>query len=252
MTLDFTLEKYKELCRAMKTREVLTFRDYVTRQDLPEKYVILRHDVDRKPGNALRMAKLEHELGIQSTYYFRMKPHTFKPDIIRQIADMGHEIGYHYETLDKAKGDPKRAIDIFDAELGEFRTVCTVDTICAHGNPLTKWNNESIWDQYSYSVYGISGEAFSVQDNKICYFTDTGRTWNWKYRRKDIVSNALGDDAEVVGTDDLIDFISRGNTDIIYIGAHPERWNDGIFGWSARLLEDKAMNIGKRLVFAFR
>ncbi len=241
-----------ELCRAMKTREVLTFRDYVTRQDLPEKYVILRHDVDRKPGNALRMAKLEHELGIQSTYYFRMKPHTFKPDIIRQIADMGHEIGYHYETLDKAKGDPKRAIDIFDAELGEFRTVCTVDTICAHGNPLTKWNNESIWDQYSYSVYGISGEAFSVQDNKICYFTDTGRTWNWKYRRKDIVSNALGDDAEVVGTDDLIDFISRGNTDIIYIGAHPERWNDGIFGWSARLLEDKAMNIGKRLVFAFR
>ncbi len=49
MSFDFTLTKYRELCRAMKTREVLTFRDYVTRQDLPEKYVILRHDPPPRP-----------------------------------------------------------------------------------------------------------------------------------------------------------------------------------------------------------
>jgi hypothetical protein len=48
------------------------------------KLVVLRHDIDRKPKNALRMAELEYELGIQSTYYFRF-PYTFKPEIIREI-----------------------------------------------------------------------------------------------------------------------------------------------------------------------
>ena len=64
--------------------------------------VVLRHDIDRKPMNALRMAELEYELGIQSTYYFRF-PCTFKPEIIRKIRDLGHEVGYHYEVLSKAK-----------------------------------------------------------------------------------------------------------------------------------------------------
>jgi len=45
------------------------------------------------------MARLENELGIKATYFFRTIPHTFKPEIIKEIAGMGHEIGYHYENL---------------------------------------------------------------------------------------------------------------------------------------------------------
>jgi len=65
------------------------------------KLVVLRHDIDGKLGNALRMAELEHELGIQSTYYFGF-PYTFKPEIIGKIQALGHEVGYHYEVLSKA------------------------------------------------------------------------------------------------------------------------------------------------------
>ena len=63
--------------------------------------VVLRHDIGRKPKNALRMAELDQKLGIQSTYYFRF-PYTFKPDIIGKIHDLGHEMGYQYEVLIKA------------------------------------------------------------------------------------------------------------------------------------------------------
>ena len=67
--------------------------------------------------NALRMAELEHELGIQSTYYFRF-PYTFKPDIIRKIQALGHEVDYHYEVLSKAKGDyEKNFVVRFKGEL---------------------------------------------------------------------------------------------------------------------------------------
>jgi len=61
--------------------------------------VILRHDVDRLPENALVFARIEKQVGIKVSYYFRIVEESFDEDIIRQIADMGHEIGYHYENL---------------------------------------------------------------------------------------------------------------------------------------------------------
>ena len=80
----------------------LTVYSYLTgKQKNNNKLVVLRHDIDRRPENALRMAELEHESGIQSTYYFRV-PYTFKPDIIGKIHDLGHEIGHHYGVLSKA------------------------------------------------------------------------------------------------------------------------------------------------------
>ena len=88
--MDFTLSKYKKLCLALLDSGYtsLTFYSYLTGKQKSKniKLVVLRHDIDRKLGNALRMAVLEHELGIQSTYYFRV-PHAFKPDIIKKIHD---------------------------------------------------------------------------------------------------------------------------------------------------------------------
>ena len=68
---DFTLKKYNELCLALLDSGYtpLTVYSYLEGQK-NKKLVVLRHDIDRKKMNALRMAELEHELGIQSTYYF--------------------------------------------------------------------------------------------------------------------------------------------------------------------------------------
>ena len=103
---DFTLKRYKDLCLALLDSGYtpLTVYSYLVlggQKRKSNKLVVLRHDIDRKCGNALLMAELEHELGIQSTYYFRL-PYTFKPDIIGKIHDLGHEVGYHYEVLSKA------------------------------------------------------------------------------------------------------------------------------------------------------
>ena len=105
------------------------------------------------------MAQQEHALGIRSSYYFRY-PGTFRPDIIRKIRDLGHEIGYHYEVLSKTNGDYAKAIALFSEELEEFRKICPVKTICMHGSPLSKYNNRDLWERYDYHAYGIFGEAF--------------------------------------------------------------------------------------------
>ncbi len=96
---DFTLRTYIKLLQELlaKGYSFQTLRDFI--QQPEEKTAILRHDVDRKPGNSLKTARLEAGMGISATYYFRTIPHTFKPEIITQIGEIGHEIGYHYENL---------------------------------------------------------------------------------------------------------------------------------------------------------
>ena len=63
-------------------------------------------------GNAgYRRWKMEREFGISRTYYFRSTKGVFKAEIMQEIEKRGHEVGYHYEVLDKAKGNYGEAID---------------------------------------------------------------------------------------------------------------------------------------------
>ena len=57
--MDFTLTTYSRLLKALQNSgySFQTFLDFI--QNPKSKTVILRHDVDRLPGNALKMARLE-------------------------------------------------------------------------------------------------------------------------------------------------------------------------------------------------
>ena len=215
LNLDFTSAKYKELCETIVESEytTLTFSHYFHSKNLPERFVILRHDVDRKPAQALKIAELENSFGITSTYYFRTIEDVFKPAIIKEIASMGHEIGYHYEVLDTAKGDFERAIGIFTKELEEFRKICNVNTICMHGNPLSPWDNRDLWKRYDFNEFGIIGEPYlSIDYETVFYFTDTGRNWNSRFSVKDVVNaNVNSAPGELKSTDDVMRMINKGD-----------------------------------------
>jgi hypothetical protein len=244
---DFTLKKYTQLCEAivLSSYASRTIEEFLS-QDQPDKSMILRHDIDRKPDRAVKMALIEHEHGIMSTYYFRTVKEVFQPDIIRNIAHLGHEIGYHYEVLDKAKGDVKKAIEIFGQELTDIREIAPIKTICMHGNPLTSWVNRDLWTDYSFDDFGITGEAYlSIDFKKVSYFTDTGRAWNSsKHSVKDIVAhkNFTGN---IKSTDDLVNIVREGKQQNICILVHPNRWTDDFGGWVTELVWQNIKNMGK-------
>ncbi|GAB1405066.1 hypothetical protein MASR1M74_22450 [Lentimicrobium sp.] len=83
--------------------------------------IILRHDVEARYGNALKMAKLQHKLGIRGTYYFRIFPGRGNEAVIREIVGMGHEIGYHYDDLSACRGDYEKALQRFQKNLAYLR-----------------------------------------------------------------------------------------------------------------------------------
>ncbi|MDO8726862.1 MAG: hypothetical protein Q7J35_12405 [Candidatus Methanoperedens sp.] len=60
MPLDFTLTKFRSLCTSIAQHyPTLTLSEYFQGNDLPPRFAMMRHDIDRKPGNALFTASVE-------------------------------------------------------------------------------------------------------------------------------------------------------------------------------------------------
>ena len=248
MDLDFTLSKYNKLCEAISNSEYipLTVEKYLS-EPHPQKFIIIRHDVDTITENAFKMAQMENRHCLVSTYYFRSSVFAH-PDILKRIVGLGHEVGYHYEVLDKAKGDYEKAIEIFKNELSKFRKIVDVKTICMHGNSLTPYDNRDLWKFYDFKEFDIIGEAYiSIDFNKVIYFSDTSRRWDGiKYRLKDIVDVTNSYSTNLRHTDDIIRLIKRGEIDQLYILVHPARWSDSRGEWLKELVLQNIKNIGKR------
>ena len=113
---DLLLSNYRKLIEAALALDVpvITVRDCISSKPI-NGFFIFRHDVEWRCSNALRMAEIEREYGIHATYYFH-GPHrksVFRPREIHEFAAMGHEVGYHYETLDQCNGDFDAARRLF-------------------------------------------------------------------------------------------------------------------------------------------
>ncbi|WP_135610678.1 hypothetical protein [Methanococcoides sp. AM1] len=248
---DFTIHKFQLLCEAIvATYPTVTMSEYMNKEH-PARFVLMRHDVDRMPGHALETARVEHELGIRATYYFRSIKSVFKPEIMMQIQDMGHEIGYHYETLSEANGDPEKGIELFQSHLEDFNDVCQVKTICMHGRPLSKYDNRDMWKTYDFKDYGIIGEAYLSVGSELNYFSDTGRSWNNKNSLRDFIPNKI-EDFTADTTDDLIDLIESCELENLYILAHPERWSLNMVDLGLYCGMDMAVNLVKKVLAAVR
>ncbi len=250
--MDFTITIYRRLLDSLQTSGY-AFETVEGFLRVPrEKTVVLRHDVDKLPANALRMARLEQDAGIGASYYFRTVSVSWDETIIRKIAGLGHEIGYHYENLATCKGDMEQAFADFQANLARMRNIAPVSTICMHGSPLSRHDNQDLWKFYDYRESGIIGEPyFDVDYTKVFYITDTGRMWNNSSASiRDRV--ASGFDIPVKSTAHLMDLAVRGKLpDQVMITIHPQRWHDRPWPWARELVWQNTKNVVKRFVRFF-
>lgn len=115
---DFTFFSYEHLLDAIT--KVNTGVHQISTYCSDTKGVMIRHDVDRRPQKALIMGKIEATRGIGATYYFRDVPESFSPPIMDELTSMGHEMGFHYESLSlaaKELGYSRSLLRIIDKQL---------------------------------------------------------------------------------------------------------------------------------------
>ena len=254
MKLDFHLDAYKLYLELIKTNyKIIKFEDYFSKNSIPKNFCIIRHDVDRKPDFALEMANIEKKMGINSTYYFRFKNHTFKPKIIKNIHLLGHEIGYHYECMSDMNGDIDKAVKNFKRNLEEFRKIVPVRTISMHGRPFKKFDNRDMWrNKTNKSIlkndFGILGEVYlDISYDDIAYINDTGRNWlSNKSNLRDKIESNINSDFN--NKTELINALKIKKFEKIIFQIHPGRWANNIFSWLAQFSKDLIINMLKKIL----
>ena len=295
MQHDFTIQTYQKLLSAFRIRgyRIISVSSFLEesnsksqsvvsdqRSNERNKLLVLRHDIDASPMKAWEMAVYEHSLGVSGTYYFKINKHIFRPALIQRIAEMGHEIGYHYEDLVKCRGNSRLAIKQFENNLQRFRDIVPVVTICAEGSPLSKFDNRDLWNEFCYRDFGLTGEPyFDIDYNKFLYLTDTGRVWNGqRYNVRDKVDSSF--DYNYKSSFDVIRDLTvsdqqypNGNNypgsrhtpppagtfgknsmlpEGIHMVVHPQRWHDKPLPWLKELVWQNVKNIGKGLLVRMR
>ncbi len=245
--IDFTLERYSEILDAALEAgySTTTVRELFAADSIDDPHIVLRHDVDRRPANAVAMARMEAEKEIRATYYFRIIPQTFKPPMIKEIADLGHEIGYHYEDFHKARYDPVRAFDMFQNHVQELRAITPVSTIAMHGSPLAKFNNMKLWDFHDYGEVDVKDCILSYDWSDYAFFTDTGRSFGES--RANLRDRIGGQSFPEISTSlELAAFLHGSRWPKVQLSTHPERWNPAGGTWLLQLGQDLAVNAIKR------
>ncbi len=255
--IDFTTEIY---CTLLDKLQQVGYRFMtMTMTDSQEseakkqesRLIILRHDVERYPERALRVAEMEYEKGIRATYYFRAVRESWDEDVIRKIAALGHEVGYHYESLTTANGDVDVAYKDFCENLERLRALVPVTSICMHGAPRSPYDSKDIWKKYSYRELGIVAEPYLDTDfSQWFYLTDTGRRWDgYQVSVRDRIPQ-YQEVWEKAGltfhtTQDIIRRVNELPARIM-ITTHPQRWNNFGWAWIQELMMQGIKNIVKR------
>ncbi len=263
--MDFTLSVYKDLLATLKEGGFgfQTFKEFLGEPG--ERVVILRHDVDLLPLNSLATARIEHDMGINGSYYFREVQQSFDESIMQEIEGMGHEVGYHYECMHSAgsrlgRASEKVVIDDayedFKSNLKRFRKIVTVTTIAMHGSPRSRFNNLDLWKKYDYRELGIIGEPYLDLDFlDVLYLTDTGRRWDGKKVsvRDRVESGFAGPEFVFRSTHDIISAAKEGRLPSrIMINVHPQRWTDSAWPWMRELVWQNMKNVIKGLLMKSR
>jgi len=223
-----TIREWRALCGSLPSDRSYTIAEYISSSvTLP--VVLLKHDVESKPNRALDMARIESENGLRATYYFQASILYSHPEIIRKIADFGHEIGYHFDVLDQFDGDYRKAETEFRKVVNDFESEGhVIKTVCPHGNPIKirdGWNSNKDFFRNPETremfpdIVDIVVCGAEIFGRNFVYITDAGYSW--------YLVGSIGDNDKCDAPDTKIQDLNleiENNLQVCVISSHPHRW----------------------------
>lgn len=225
--------EYRELLRAALEHgyELVPLESWVTSPGPPERRVmIMRHDVDQHPRSALTMARIERELGVRSSWYFRWR--TAHPAVVDALRADGLDVGLHYETLTRralelgqeaigngqvelCRAELQREIAAFERLFGSIRSAVP------HGDSrLPGVRNSELLARQDCEPYGIEFDGNEAMRGRPVAHWLTDRT---------SAEGGWGDGA------DPLRLLAAGKTPILCL-THPNNWASGPSLWLDRVL----------------
>lgn len=128
--MEYTYTSYKNLMNRLIRNKYKLLRFCDVSEEI-DKSAIIRHDVDVDIQEALKMAELEHEIGIKSTYFILLTSEYYNllsgrnMMSARKILALDHEIGLHFDitaygdnlSIEEASDALRHEITVMEAAL---------------------------------------------------------------------------------------------------------------------------------------
>ena len=139
---EFTCDRYQAILRAGRVAgyRFSAFDEVKTVRSAQEKVCLLRHDCDNDLIAAARMAEIEADEGVSSTYFLMLRsvmynllapPHTA---MVRRILSLDHRLGLHFDESvvahlrsEQVAAEVERERDLLRTEFG-----CSIDVVSFH------------------------------------------------------------------------------------------------------------------------
>lgn len=200
---DFTEENYRSLLKiAKKYYNFIFYDDY----KLEGQNVLWRHDIDFSAHRALRLAQIEAEEGVSSTFFILLHSEYYNllekeiSQVIFEIINLGHKIGLHFDpTYYQIISDDNKDYGLhLDFERNFLNKVFKIDIKAfSYHNPIKDFmisSNEVAGMINCYSKYFTDHYSYCSDSNGF-----------WRFKR-------------------LEDFIEDNKNNRVQVLTHPEWW----------------------------
>lgn len=174
--MNFTYSDYRKLIALLRDNGY-TFANYHNFEK-HKRCIIMRHDVDNSLSQAVRLAELEKECGVQSTFFVLLRTDFYNAasasaqKILHRILELGHEIGLHFDEMayDGGSGEDMIRRILWEKEMLSALLGTEVTTVSMHRPSKTtldaNWQIPGMVNSY--------GEMFF---HSFKYLSDSRRRW---------------------------------------------------------------------------
>ena len=114
---DFSLKQYSKLLnKTISLYDVVGSEIFEKEVAIPNKVCLLRHDIDRSPRQAEKIANIEAEQGVKAVYFVLINSDIYNPfettqrEALKNILGLGHSIGLHFDA-DWNKSDSSDSLE---------------------------------------------------------------------------------------------------------------------------------------------
>ncbi len=184
--MDFTYKAYKEMIKKLldKGYEISDYKNYKEKK----KVVILRHDIDTSLEKALRIAEVEKELNVNSTYFILLSTDFYNINsekslrILKEIKRLGGKIGLHFDEKKYKISDKEEYIKYVNYELDILSKILNekVDIVSMH-RPSKEFLEMNL------EIPNVINSYQKVFFNKFKYVSDS--RMNWRENIEEIIEN---------------------------------------------------------------
>jgi hypothetical protein len=173
---EFTYEHYADIL--YRSTDEFVPSDFTQAPDSAPR-IYFRHDVDVSLKNAVRMAEIESEYGVVSTYFVALNSPYYnllndtQLERVRRIAELGHTIGFHIDERGRYI-DPYDSLEEMLESVYEFLSPII---------PIEKVISFHMPSEYEFTTTTAIGDfvnAYSDRfnnDDSVKYLSDSGRRW---------------------------------------------------------------------------